>query len=101
MKNRKYTGLQEAIAEMPTYDRHNGLYIEVSYDLDNDEVLAEVYVDFGMWSHTRYESPRIIFQNTNPERGRKRHADSTHVDSPSLHFRTQTPKGDGNTCDSS
>lgn len=60
MKNRKYTGLQEAIAEMPTYDQHRGLYIEVSYDLDNDEVLAEVYVDFGMWSHTRYENPRII-----------------------------------------
>lgn len=60
MKNRKYTGLQEAIAEMPTHDRHNGLYIEVSYDLDNDEVLATPYVDFGMWSHTRYENPRII-----------------------------------------
>mgnify|MGYP000848535766 FL=1 len=60
MKNRKYTGLQEAIAEMPTHDQHRGLYIEVSYDLDNDEVLAEVYVDFGMWSHTRYENPRII-----------------------------------------
>lgn len=60
MKNRKYTGLQEAIAEMPERDRHNGLYVEISYDLDNDEVLAEVYVDFGMWSHTRYENPRII-----------------------------------------
>ena len=60
MKNRKYTGLQEAIAEMPTHDRHNGLYGEVCYDLDNDEVLATPYVDFGMWSHTRYENPRII-----------------------------------------
>ena len=60
MENRKYTGLQEAIAEMPTHDRHNGLYIEVSYDLDNDEVLATPYVDYGMWSHTRYENPRII-----------------------------------------
>lgn len=60
MENRKYTGLQEVIAEMPVYDRHNGLYVEVCYDLDNDEVLAEVYVDFGMWSHTRYENPRII-----------------------------------------
>ena len=57
---RKYHGLQEAINEMPTHDRHNGLYVEVSYDLDNDEVLTEVYVDFGMWSHTRYENPRII-----------------------------------------
>lgn len=57
---RKYHGLQEAINEMPTHDRHNGLYVEVCYDLDNDEVLTEVYVDFGMWSHTRYENPRII-----------------------------------------
>lgn len=60
MKKRKYTGLQEAIAEMPTHDRHNGLYIEVSYDLDNDEVLATPYVDFGMWSRTVYANPRII-----------------------------------------
>ena len=57
---RKYHGLHAALAEMPERDRHNGLYVEVSYDLDNDEVLAEVYVDFGMWSHTRYENPRII-----------------------------------------
>ena len=57
---RKYHGLHAALSEMPERDRHNGLYVEVSYDLDNDEVLAEVYVDFGMWSHTRYENPRII-----------------------------------------
>ena len=57
---RKYHGLQAALAEMPERDRHNGVYVEVSYDLDNDEVLTEVYVDFGMWSHTRYENPRII-----------------------------------------
>lgn len=60
MENRKYIGLEDARAEMPVYDRHNGLYVEVCYDIDNDEVLAEVYVDFGMWSHTRYENPRII-----------------------------------------
>lgn len=57
---RKYHGLHAALAEMPERDRHNGVYVEVSYDLDNDEVLTEVYVDFGMWSHTRYENPRII-----------------------------------------
>ena len=56
---RKYHGLQAALAEMPERG-HNGVYVEVSYDLDNDEVLTEVYVDFGMWSHTRYENPRII-----------------------------------------
>ena len=60
MANRKYTGLQEVIAEMPTHDRHRGLYIEVSYDLDNDEVLATPYVDYGMWSRTVYANPRII-----------------------------------------
>lgn len=60
MENRKYTGLEEAIAEMPMHDRHNGLYIEVSYDLDNDEVLATPYVDYGMWSRTVYANPRII-----------------------------------------
>lgn len=60
MENRKYTGLQEAIAEMPTHDRHDGLYIEVSYDIDNDEVLATPYVDYGMWSRTVYANPRII-----------------------------------------
>ena len=54
MKNRKYIGLEDARAEMPTHDRHNGLYIEVSYDLDNDEVLATPYVDFGMWIRTVY-----------------------------------------------
>lgn len=45
---------------MPERDRHNGLYIEVSYDLDNDEVYATPHVDFGMWSYTRYENLRII-----------------------------------------
>lgn len=60
MENRKYIGLQEAIEEMPTHDRHNGLYIEVSYDLDNDEVYATPHVDFGMWSRTVYDDPRIV-----------------------------------------
>ncbi|UZD42770.1 hypothetical protein [Selenomonas sputigena] len=60
MKKRKYTGMEEAITEMPTHDQHRGLYIEVSYDLDNDEVLATPYVDYGMWSRTVYANPRII-----------------------------------------
>ena len=57
---RKYHGLQEAINEMPTHDRHNGLYVEVCYDLDNDEVLTEVYVDFGERNRTIYDNPRIV-----------------------------------------
>ena len=57
---RKYHGLQEAINEMPTHDQHNGLYVEVCYDLDNDEVLTEVYVDFGEGNRTIYDNPRIV-----------------------------------------
>ena len=57
---RKYHGLQEAINEMPTHDRHNGLYVEVCYDLDNDEVLTEVYVDFGEGNRTIYDNLRIV-----------------------------------------
>ena len=60
MENRKYIGLEDARAEMPVYDRHNGFYVEIHYDLDTDEVYATPHVDFGMWSHTRYENPRII-----------------------------------------
>ena len=57
MENRKYIGLEDARAEMPVYDRHNGFYVEIHYDLDTDEVYATPHVDFGMWSHTRYENP--------------------------------------------
>ena len=36
------------------------------------------------------------FQNTNPERGRKRYPSSKRSIGYHHHFRTQTPKGDGN-----
>jgi len=57
---RKYHGLHAVLAEMPERDRHNGLYVEVCYDLDNDEVLAEVYVDFGEGTRTIYDNSRIV-----------------------------------------
>ena len=60
MKSRKYIGLKEARAEMPVYDRHNGFYVEIHYDLDTDEVYANPHVDYGMWSRTVYDDPRII-----------------------------------------
>lgn len=47
MENRKYKGLQNALREMPQFNRHNGLYVEVHYDLDNDEVLAKVHCSLG------------------------------------------------------
>ena len=60
MENCKYTGLQEAIEEMPTHDQRNGFYVEIHYDLDTDEVYATPHVDFGMWSRTVYDDPRIV-----------------------------------------
>ena len=57
---RQYHGLEEARAEMPVYDRHNGFYVEIHYDLDTDEVYADAHVDFGMWSRTMYDDPRVI-----------------------------------------
>lgn len=60
MENRKYIGLQEVIAEMPERDRRNGFYIEIHYDLDTDEVYANPHVDYGMWSRTVYDDPRIV-----------------------------------------
>ena len=57
---RQYHGLEDARAEMPVYDRHNGLYVEIHYDLDTDEVYADLHVDFGMWSRTVYGDPRVI-----------------------------------------
>ena len=51
---RQYHGLEDARAMIPVHDRHNGLYIEIHYDLDTDEV------DFGMWSRTVYDDPRVI-----------------------------------------
>ncbi|WP_315273919.1 hypothetical protein [Selenomonas sputigena] len=60
MKNRKYIGLEDARAEMPVRDRRNGFYIEIHYDLDTDEVYATPHVDYGMWSRTVYDDPRVI-----------------------------------------
>ena len=41
-------------------------------------------------------STSLQFQNTNPERGRKRRATRRKRHSRHLNFRTRTPKGDGN-----
>lgn len=57
---RQYHGLEEARAEMPARTRNDGFYIEVSYNLDTDEVYATPHVDVGGWSRTEYANPRIV-----------------------------------------
>ena len=60
MENRKYIGLKAALDEMPTLQMEGGLYIEISYNLDTDEVYAAPYEDIFMESHTEFANPRII-----------------------------------------
>ena len=60
MKKRNYHGLQTALDEMPILEMEGGLYIEISYNLDTDEVYAAPYEDIFMESHTEYDNPRII-----------------------------------------
>lgn len=60
MENRRYKGLQNALREMPQFNRHNGLYVEVHYDFDNDEVLAKVHCSLGGNNWTEYANPRIV-----------------------------------------
>lgn len=57
---RQYHGLEDARAEMPACTRNDGFYIEVSYNLDADEVYVTPHVDVGGWSRTEYANPRII-----------------------------------------
>lgn len=60
MENRKYIGLKAALDEMPILEMEGGLYIEISYNLDTDEVYAAPYEDIFMDCHTEYDNPRII-----------------------------------------
>ena len=60
MKKRNYHGLKDALDEMPILEMDGGLYIEISYNLDTDEVYAAPYEDIFMESHTEYDNPRII-----------------------------------------
>ena len=57
---KKYNGIEDAINAMPGRDRHNGLYVQVSYDIDEDAVLYDVLVDIGRGKRIEYENPRIL-----------------------------------------
>ena len=60
MKNRNYKGLDEAINEMPEKDLGNGFYIELHYNLDEDEVYTHPHCSFGENRWTKYDNPRIV-----------------------------------------
>ena len=56
-KEREYKGLEEAINQIPTV-RNTGILVQISYDMDEDDVLYNVHVGEG--SRTEYENPRIL-----------------------------------------
>lgn len=60
MKERKYKYLVQAIAEMPKYDRRNGYYVEVLYDMEKDEVYNHVHVSLGHNNWTEYHDDNVI-----------------------------------------
>ena len=59
-KTRQYQGIQEAVDEMPRYNRNDGTYLEVHYDLDEDEVYTHFHCSFGFNSWTEYHDPAVI-----------------------------------------
>ena len=65
---RKFKGVKAAVGEMPRYKRNNGLYLEVHYDLEEDEVLTNLHCSFGHNSWTQYHDSSIIFVGFYDER---------------------------------
>lgn len=57
---RKYHGVKRAVGEMPSHNRHDGTYLEVHYDLDEDEVYTHFHCSLGFNSWTEYHDPAVI-----------------------------------------
>lgn len=65
---RKFHGIRAAVGEMPRYNRHDGLYLEVHYDLEADEVLTNLHCSFGYNIWMQYHDSSIIFVGFYDER---------------------------------
>ena len=59
-KQRKFRGIKTAVGEMPKYDRGDGMYLQVHYDLYEDRVITDLHVSFGHNSWTEYDDPDVI-----------------------------------------
>jgi len=60
MKERKFHGVKSAVGEMRGCSPYDGTYIEVHYDLDEDEVYTHFHSSFGGNSWTVYHDPAVI-----------------------------------------
>ena len=60
MKERKFRGVKAAVGEMKYCNPYEGTYLEVHYDLEEDEVYTHFHASFGMNSWTEYHDPSVI-----------------------------------------
>lgn len=62
MKKRIYKGIKKAAGETKDLQGYySGHYIQVNYDIENDEVLTTYHYSLGQNSFTRYHDKGIIF----------------------------------------
>lgn len=58
---RKYKGIKNAVTEIKLIaDNHKGIYYQVSYDVDNDQVITTWHTSFGYNEWDEYNDPNII-----------------------------------------
>lgn len=60
MKERKFHGVKAAVGEMASCNRYDGTYLEVHYDMEEDEVYTHFHSSFGGNSWTEYHDPAVI-----------------------------------------
>lgn len=56
----KMRGLKAASGETRNYGYYSGHYVQISYDTDTGDVLADYHYSLGQNSWTRYHDPAII-----------------------------------------
>lgn len=58
---RRYKNIQAALDKLPRYDRKNGCYVEIFYDIEEDEVWGITQCSLGFNSWTEYcKNPEIV-----------------------------------------
>lgn len=57
---RRYHGIKNAVSEIKNCRQNCGMYYEVFYDTEKDEVFTKVQVDFGHTWNTEYQDENII-----------------------------------------
>lgn len=57
---KQYKNIQDAIDKMSPYDRRNGYYVEVFYDMSEDAVYSHAQCSLGFNSWTEYYDSDVI-----------------------------------------